>query len=135
MTKIPRKQSNLTYPDRFAANLYSSIAVLRNDKEIRGFLQELLTHTELIMLSNRIQIVRLLLEGKSYQAIRTQTGAQNSTIAKINNLLHTSHGHRLADIVQRTAAVRPKTVPTASDVKMTGDGTAKPPILTFGTQE
>lgn len=79
---------------RFLDNLWLSIATLKNKEEIRFFFQELLTPTEAQMLAKRLVIAVLLEEGRSYQCIKDTLHVQNSTIAKISNILNTSpNGH------------------------------------------
>lgn len=85
---------------RFINNLWSAFALLENKEEAREFLKDILSHTETKMLAKRLQIAKMLLEGRSYQAIKTYTGVQNSTVAKINNILNTSEGDGLRRVAE-----------------------------------
>lgn len=65
--------------------LCQAIYVLKNPQEIMNFISDLLTKRELIMLSKRIKIAKLLLEGRNYSEIQEFLKVGTSTIARVNN--------------------------------------------------
>lgn len=60
---------------------------MENKEQVKSFLKDLLTHTEMKMLAKRIQIAKMLIEGYSYQDIRNYVKVTDPTIAKISNIL------------------------------------------------
>lgn len=66
------------------------MTLLENKEQVKSFLKDLLTHTEMKMLAKRIQIAKMLLEGYSYQDIRNYVKVTDPTIAKISNILEMS---------------------------------------------
>lgn len=87
MTKISRIKVDPRHLNFFLNNFWSVITLLENKDQVRGFLKDLLTHTEMKMFAKRLQISKMLLEGYRYQAIRNYVKVTDSTIAKINNIL------------------------------------------------
>lgn len=90
MTKLSRLPVEPEKMGTYVNDLWSSFTLLENKEEVRGFLRELLTHTEMKMLAKRLQIAVLLLMGTPYNTIREVVRVQNSTIAKISNVTNIS---------------------------------------------
>lgn len=90
MTKISRIKVDPKHLGLFINNFWSLVTLLENKDQVRGFLKDLLTHTEMKMFAKRIQIAKMLLEGYDYQNIRSHVKVSDPTIAKISNLLSIS---------------------------------------------
>lgn len=69
-------------------NLFEVISELKTKKEIVDFFLGLFSQSESLMLARRIQIAKLLLDGKNYEEIRHALGVGNSTIQKTDFWLH-----------------------------------------------
>lgn len=69
-------------------NLFEVISALKTKKEIVNFFLGLFSPSESLMLARRIQIAKLLLDGKKYEDIRKILGVGNSTIQKTDLWLH-----------------------------------------------
>lgn len=70
---------------------------LKTPEEAAQFLKDLLSRQEAEMLAKRIEIARLLIEGKTYGFIKDLLKASETTIARVNHWLATSgEGYRLA---------------------------------------
>jgi uncharacterized protein YerC len=69
-------------------NLFEVISALKTKKEIVDFFLGLFSPSESLMLARRIQIAKLLLDGKNYEDIRKKLGVGNSTIQKTDLWLH-----------------------------------------------
>lgn len=87
MPKVSRIRLDSKHLGFFINNFWSLITLLENKDQVKSFLKDLLTHTEMKMLAKRIQIAKMLLEGYNYQDIRNYVKVTDSTIARINNIL------------------------------------------------
>lgn len=87
MTKISRIGVDPKHFGFFLNNFWNLVTLLKNKEQVRDFLKDLLTHTEMKMFAKRIQVAKMLFEGYSYQAIRNYVKVTDSTIARINNML------------------------------------------------
>jgi uncharacterized protein YerC len=67
--------------------LYTAASSVQGRKAMKGFLRDLLTESERIMLGRRILIARLLLSGETYDAVRERTGAGPATIGRVHHWL------------------------------------------------
>jgi uncharacterized protein YerC len=76
--------------------LYQLLADLKNPKEAKLFLEEILTPTELIIFAKRLAAACYLAEGATYQKIKDNLGLSSATIAGIEQNLKKSAGFALA---------------------------------------
>lgn len=77
---------------RYLGDFYSMVSMLDGREEIKNFFKDLLTLSEITMISRRIQIAKSLLEGKSYELIRRELGAGFSTINHVEKWLNEGFG-------------------------------------------
>lgn len=94
MTKVSRIKLDPKHLGFFLNNFWNLITLLENKDQVKDFLKDLLTHTEMKMFAKRIQIAKMLLEGHNYQTIRKYVKVTDSTIARMSNLLEIE-GHGL----------------------------------------
>lgn len=87
MTKISRIKVDPRHLGFFINNFWNLITLLENKDQVKAFLKDLLTHTEMKMFAKRIQIAKMLLEGQKYAVIKSYVKVTDSTISRINNLL------------------------------------------------
>lgn len=87
MPKVSRLQVNPRHLGFFLNNFWNLITLLENKDQVKTFLKDLLTHTEMKMFAKRIQIAKMLLDGYSYQEIKSYVKVTDPTIAKISNIL------------------------------------------------
>lgn len=73
-------------------NLISAILALKNKKEAKLFLRDLLTEKELLELGNRWKAARMLQKKNSYEKIEKKTGLSSRTIARISAWLANGRG-------------------------------------------
>ena len=78
MAKIERKYLN---------NLYGAILALETKQECAAFLDDIFTIQELDAISQRLEVARLLHEGKNYVDINKMTGASTATICRVSKCL------------------------------------------------
>lgn len=76
----------------FIDQLFHAVLSLRDLEECYRFFRDLLTVQELSALSQRLQVARMLSEGKTYDAIRTEIATSSSTITRVNTELRYGSG-------------------------------------------
>lgn len=92
------------------------IALLESREEVKNFFKDFISETEALMLARRIQIAKLLLQGKSYEAIRENLKTSHMTIAGVHRWLQGGFGGyekllpRLEKELQRRASVTEKQI-------------------------
>ena len=92
MAKVnPRKINNLDRM-KYLDLLWTSIASLKSRDEVKNFFKDLLSESEAIMLSRRIMIAKYLLEGLTYDEIKTQMKVGDNNIAKVHSWLTSGFG-------------------------------------------
>ncbi len=84
-----------------------ALLALKHRQEVMNFLVDLLTRQELIMLSKRLRVAKLLVEGNDYQTIENKLKVAPTTIAKINYWLEES-GEGFRVVAERTKKKEPK---------------------------
>lgn len=72
---------------KFTEELAEVLARITDKRQMRELLTTLLTPSELIMLSQRLEIAERLLEGKSYATIRKEIKVGISTIQSVDQWL------------------------------------------------
>lgn len=88
MTKLSRRPIEEEHLNQFFNNFWNVLTLFTDKQEVKTFLGELLTHTEIKMFAKRLQIAKMLLEGYDYLTIGDFVKVTDQTVAKMNNLLH-----------------------------------------------
>ena len=88
------KYQNLTELERkkFLGEFYSMIALLKNREEVKQFFKDLLTLSEVVMISRRLQIAKMLLEGLTYREIQEKLKVGVATIVSVEQWLNRGFG-------------------------------------------
>ena len=68
--------------------LYQAILLLKNEEECSKFFEDLCTINELLSLSQRFEVAKMLREKKTYLDIAEKTGASTATISRVNRSLN-----------------------------------------------
>jgi TrpR-related protein YerC/YecD len=68
-------------------NLFNAILALKNQKEAKQFLRDLLTESEIAEFANRWQAAQMLDTSIPYTKIVEETGLSSTTIARISKWL------------------------------------------------
>ena len=68
-------------------NLFKTILALKNEKEAKQFLRDLLTESEIAEFSNRWQAAQMLNADIPYTKITKETGLSSTTVARISKWL------------------------------------------------
>ena len=69
-------------------DLFRAILTLQNLDECYKFFEDACTINELLSLSQRFEVARMLREKKTYLEIAEQTGASTATISRVNRCLN-----------------------------------------------
>lgn len=69
-------------------SLFRAILTLRDVEECYTFFEDACTVNELLSLSQRFEVARMLREKKTYLEIAEQTGASTATISRVNRSLN-----------------------------------------------
>ena len=64
------------------------ILSLNNQEECYRFFEDICTVKEIQAISQRLQVVKLLVQNKTYHEIESETGASTATISRINRALN-----------------------------------------------
>ena len=68
-------------------HLFEAILSLENKEECYAFFEDICTVNELLSLSQRYEVARMLRNDKTYHDISENTGASTATISRINKCL------------------------------------------------
>ena len=83
-------------PSEAIDDLYRAILSLRNEDECHLFFGDLFTRQELSLFSQRLQVARMLSDGCTYGAVRSQLSTSSCTITRVNtNLQFGTGGYQL----------------------------------------
>ena len=78
-------------------HLFDAILTLENKEECYIFFQDVCTINELLSLSQRYEVAKMLREKKTYLEIAEKTGASTATISRVSRCLnYGSGGYRKA---------------------------------------
>lgn len=77
---------------KFLGEFYSMVSLLRSRDEVKNFFKDLLTLSEVVMISRRIQIAKMLLAGMGYDEIKQILKVGNSTINHVERWLNNGFG-------------------------------------------
>ncbi|MCR5784137.1 MAG: TrpR YerC/YecD [Eubacterium sp.] len=69
-------------------HLFQSILTLKDTNECYIFFEDLCTINELLSLSQRLEVAKMLREKKTYLEIAEKTGASTATISRVNRSLN-----------------------------------------------
>ena len=68
-------------------HLFQAILSLKNEEECYRFFDDLCTISEIQSMSQRLEVARMLRQGKTFSQISTDTGVSSATITRVNRCL------------------------------------------------
>ena len=77
---------------KYLDNLYRAILALETEQECAAFFDDICTIQELESISQRLEVARLLYQGKNYVDINKLTGASTATIGRVSKCLSYGDG-------------------------------------------
>ena len=86
-------------------NLFDAILSLQNREECYTFFEDVCTINELLSLSQRFEVAKMLRDQKTYLDIAEKTGASTATISRVNRSLN--YGNDGYDTVSYTHLTLP----------------------------
>ena len=77
-------------------HLFEAILCLRDKEECYRFFEDICTFNELISISARLDVAKMLQEKRTYTEIAEKTGASTATISRVNRtLMYGNEGYQL----------------------------------------
>ena len=73
-------------------HLFQAVLTLKTPEECYLFFEDVCTINELLSLSQRYEVAKMLREGKTYLEIAEKTGASTATISRVNRSMAFGHG-------------------------------------------
>jgi len=84
------------YKNELTDNLIKAILTLKTEEECYSFFDDLCTIKEIQDMSQRLEVARLLDEGRPYNDVASKTGASTTTISRVNKCItYGSGGYEL----------------------------------------
>ena len=74
------------------SQFYKAILTLENEEECRQFFDDVATIKEIIDMSARLEVARMLDGGSVFSEISRETGASSATISRVNKCLTYGEG-------------------------------------------
>ena len=78
-------------------HLFEAVLCLENKEECYTFFEDVCTINELLSLSQRFEVARMLRQKKTYLEISEKTGASTATISRVNRSL--TYGNDVYEMV------------------------------------
>ena len=72
--------------------LFEAILTLKDAEECHTFFEDICTVNEILSLSQRLEVAKMLKEKKTYIEIAEKTGASTATISRVNRSLTYGNG-------------------------------------------
>jgi TrpR-related protein YerC/YecD len=89
------------WKDALTDKLCEAFLVLETTEEMYNFLEDVATSGEVKALAQRLEVARLLSEGRTYPQIAQQTGASTATISRVKKFLdYGANGYKV--VLERT---------------------------------
>lgn len=76
----------------YLGDFYTMVSLLKTREEVKNFFKDLLTLSEMVMISRRIQIAKMLLEGETYESIRDKLKVGATTVSQVERWLNNGFG-------------------------------------------
>jgi len=92
MTKVKYYDLSEKEKKQYFDDFYSMVSLLQDKEEIQNFFKDLLTPSEMVMISRRIQIAKMLMKGATHEDIREELGVGNTTISYVDKWLNEGFG-------------------------------------------
>ena len=85
-------------------DLFDAVLTLQNREECYRFFEDICTVNEIVSLSQRFEVARMLMQKRTYIEIAEKTGASTATISRVNRALtYGNDGYSL--VFERTGKV------------------------------
>ena len=95
-------KKDLSHHQASESDLYAAFLMLENADEVKAFLADLCTPTEIAAFADRWHAARLLHQGLSQRDVASRTGIALATVTRVARFLMRGHGGYLS-IIRRGA--------------------------------
>ncbi len=79
--------------------MFEAILTLQTEEECFAFFEDVCTVNELLTLSQRFEVAKMLTDGHTYLEVAEETGASTATISRVNRSLNYGDGGTGYEIV------------------------------------
>lgn len=79
-----------------STELFEVIASLENADDVRDFLADLCSASEIAAFSQRLEAAKLLLEGKTYEQVIAATDISSTTLSRVSKCVKNGSGYKKA---------------------------------------
>ena len=91
-----------TYPTKHDKELVQAFSQLKNEKQITGFLRDLLTPAEIEEFSRRFQIAKLLwTTSLPYTQIAEKVNTSTTTVTRVAQWIYKENWHGYSSVLQK----------------------------------
>ncbi|MBQ4426208.1 MAG: hypothetical protein II881_00450 [Oscillospiraceae bacterium] len=80
------------FEDENVSLLIRAVTRIGSEEEARDFLEDILTNKEIISISQRLTVAKMLLAGEKYADIEKATGASSATVVRVNQCIRYGAG-------------------------------------------
>lgn len=94
--QVSKRNINKTLEKEIFNLFFQVITDLKNQEEVKIFLEDILGKTELTAIAKRLAIAHYLDKGRSYQNIKESLKVSSATIATVDKMRQKSPGLKLA---------------------------------------
>ena len=74
--------------------LYAILAQINDPADMQVFLEDLCTKKEVANMAERLYAAQLLLEGKTYQQVMSQSDISSATLSRVSQCVQYGNGYR-----------------------------------------
>lgn len=74
--------------DELTDRLFEAVLLLKNMDECYNFFEDVCTVSEIKAMAQRLEVAKMLKDGKTYTEIGEKTGASTATISRVNRCLN-----------------------------------------------
>ena len=75
-----------------ARMLVAALLSLEDEEQCRHFLEDLMTSKEIVSISQRLAVAKMLCENNNYNQVSQLTGASSATIGRVNRCIQYGNG-------------------------------------------
>jgi TrpR-related protein YerC/YecD len=92
MSKVRYHQLSEIEKKKYLGEFYSMIGMIKSRDDAKKFFKDLLTLSEVVMISRRLQVAKMLLDGETYEKIKKELKIGATTISQVEKWLNNGFG-------------------------------------------
>ena len=75
--------------------LYKAIASLKNESEVKSFMEDLCTISEITAMAGRLTAAKMLFEGQTYEQVIEKTNISSATLSRVSKCVKYGNGYAI----------------------------------------